>query len=124
MTESGRGLQVHMLDVECFTYLNRALESGLAPIVIFATNRGVTQVPPSNRSDFLFEPIAARTATCGLDVRSIVTLLRHSCQAQNWVPADLPTRMSVDIIYMRRGAFSRWRHSTVTLANHNPDTNL
>eukprot|EP01118_Nematostelium_gracile_P015557 TRINITY_DN6259_c0_g1_i1.p1 TRINITY_DN6259_c0_g1~~TRINITY_DN6259_c0_g1_i1.p1 ORF type:complete len:176 (+),score=40.28 TRINITY_DN6259_c0_g1_i1:1-528(+) len=32
--------QVHMLDIECFTYLNRALESPLAPIVIFATNRG------------------------------------------------------------------------------------
>lgn len=33
--------EVHMLDIECFTYLNRALESTLAPIVIFATNRGV-----------------------------------------------------------------------------------
>ncbi len=28
-----------MLDIECFSYLNRALESSLAPIVIFATNR-------------------------------------------------------------------------------------
>merc|ERR1712065_19152 len=36
--------EVHMLDIECFTYLNRALESTLAPIVIFATNRGITQV--------------------------------------------------------------------------------
>jgi RuvB-like protein 1 (pontin 52) len=33
--------EVHMLDIECFTYLNRALESSLSPIVIFATNRGV-----------------------------------------------------------------------------------
>lgn len=32
--------EVHMLDIECFTYLNRALESTLAPVVIFATNRG------------------------------------------------------------------------------------
>jgi RuvB-like protein 1 (pontin 52) len=29
-----------MLDIECFTFLNRALESVLAPIVILATNRG------------------------------------------------------------------------------------
>jgi len=36
--------EVHMLDIECFTYLNRALESTLAPIVIFATNRGVCTV--------------------------------------------------------------------------------
>ena len=33
-----------MLDIECFTYLNRALESSLAPIVIFATNRGVCAI--------------------------------------------------------------------------------
>jgi len=33
-----------MLDIECFTFLNRALESALAPIVILATNRGVCTV--------------------------------------------------------------------------------
>ena len=33
-----------MLDIECFTYLNRALESTLAPLVIFATNRGMCTV--------------------------------------------------------------------------------
>ena len=33
-----------MLDIECFTYLNRALESSLAPIVIFATNRGICTI--------------------------------------------------------------------------------
>ena len=32
--------EVHMLDIECFTYLHRALERIIAPIVIFATNRG------------------------------------------------------------------------------------
>ena len=37
-------LQVHMLDMECFSYLNRALESSLSPIVIFATNRGICNV--------------------------------------------------------------------------------
>ncbi|KNC49325.1 RuvB-like 1 [Thecamonas trahens ATCC 50062] len=40
--------EVHMLDIECFTFLNRALESTLAPIVIFATNRGVTPVRGTN----------------------------------------------------------------------------
>lgn len=29
-----------MLDIECFTYLNRLLEDRMAPTVIFATNRG------------------------------------------------------------------------------------
>ncbi|KAH6828002.1 P-loop containing nucleoside triphosphate hydrolases superfamily protein [Perilla frutescens var. hirtella] len=36
--------EVHMLDMECFSYLNRALESSLSPIVIFATNRGICSV--------------------------------------------------------------------------------
>ncbi|KAJ3022129.1 RuvB-like protein 1 [Thoreauomyces humboldtii] len=36
--------EVHMLDIECFTYLNRALESSLSPIVIFATNRGMCAI--------------------------------------------------------------------------------
>ena len=36
--------EVHMLDAECFAYLNRALESQLSPIVVFATNRGMTTV--------------------------------------------------------------------------------
>lgn len=36
--------EVHMLDIECFTYLNKALESPLAPIVIFATNRGMCNI--------------------------------------------------------------------------------
>jgi TIP49 P-loop domain len=43
-------LQVHMLDIECFSYLNRALESSLAPIVIFATNRGICNVRYSSYS--------------------------------------------------------------------------
>lgn len=33
-----------MLDIECFTYLHRALESPISPIVVFATNRGMTTV--------------------------------------------------------------------------------
>lgn len=33
-----------MLDIESYTFLNRALESTLAPIVILATNRGYSQI--------------------------------------------------------------------------------
>merc|ERR1719353_629899 len=42
--------EVHMLDIECFTYLNRALESSLAPIVVFATNRGVCSIRGTDMS--------------------------------------------------------------------------
>lgn len=37
-------IQVHMLDIECFTYLNRALESRISPIVILASNRGMCTI--------------------------------------------------------------------------------
>lgn len=36
--------EVHMLDIECFTYLNRALESKISPIVILASNRGICTI--------------------------------------------------------------------------------
>lgn len=36
--------EVHMLDIECFSFLNRALESSVSPIVVLATNRGVCTV--------------------------------------------------------------------------------
>jgi RuvB-like protein 2 len=40
--------EVHMLDIECFSYLNRALENENAPIIILATNRGITTIRGTN----------------------------------------------------------------------------
>merc|ERR1712054_357405 len=36
--------EVHMLDIECFSFLNRALESDMAPVLVMATNRGITTI--------------------------------------------------------------------------------
>ncbi len=36
--------EVHMLDIECFSFLNRALEGELAPLVVMASNRGITRI--------------------------------------------------------------------------------
>lgn len=36
--------EVNMLDIEIFTYLNRALESDIAPVVVLASNRGLIPV--------------------------------------------------------------------------------
>ena len=33
-----------MLDIECFSFLNRALENDLAPLVIMASNRGMARI--------------------------------------------------------------------------------
>lgn len=33
-----------MLDIECFSFLNRALENELSPLVIMASNRGMARI--------------------------------------------------------------------------------
>ena len=40
--------EVHMLDIECFSWLNRALESDMAPVLIIATNRGIAKIRGTN----------------------------------------------------------------------------
>jgi len=40
--------EVHMLDIECFSFLNRALENEMAPVVVMATNRGFTRIRGTN----------------------------------------------------------------------------
>lgn len=40
--------EVHMLDIECFSWLNRALETDLAPVLIIATNRGIAKIRGTN----------------------------------------------------------------------------
>lgn len=47
--------EVHMLDIECFSFLNRALESETAPIVIMATNRGITKIRGTNYKRYSFD---------------------------------------------------------------------
>ncbi|KAL8746116.1 MAG: hypothetical protein Q9190_001840 [Brigantiaea leucoxantha] len=75
--------QVHMLDIECFTYLNRALESSLSPIVILASNRGKCTIrgtedivaahgiPPDLLARILIVPTRAYNAD---EVKTIVRL--------------------------------------------------
>ncbi|KAJ1503067.1 RuvB-like protein 1 [Coelomomyces lativittatus] len=76
--------EVHMLDIECFTYLNRALESTLSPIVIFATNRGICTVrgtddvtsPHGIPLDLLDRLMIIRTQPCTLDEMMIIISIR------------------------------------------------
>jgi RuvB-like protein 2 len=41
--------EVHMLDIECFSFLNRALENEMSPILVVATNQW-TERPSGARS--------------------------------------------------------------------------
>jgi len=40
--------EIHMLDLESFTYLHRAMEQDIAPICVFASNRGCTTIRGSD----------------------------------------------------------------------------
>merc|ERR1712216_302092 len=67
--------EVHMLDIECFTFLNRALESLLSPIIVFATNRGICTIrgteivsPHGMPVDVLVQVLAIRAQTEGLQI--------------------------------------------------------
>ncbi len=75
--------EVHMLDIECFAYLNRALESNLAPIVIFATNRGMTEVrgtdtlaPHGIPTDFLDRCMIVRTVPYSMEEMALIIQIR------------------------------------------------
>ena len=46
-----------MLDIECFSFLNRALESDTAPILVVATNRGITRIRGNFLELVLHEPV-------------------------------------------------------------------
>lgn len=79
--------EVHMLDIECFTYLNRALESTLAPIVIFATNRGVCTIRGTDISsphgvplDLLDRMLIVRTMP--YSVEEMVEILKIRAEAE------------------------------------------
>ncbi|ESQ45758.1 hypothetical protein EUTSA_v10010952mg [Eutrema salsugineum] len=49
--------EVHMLDFECFSFLNRALENDMSPILVVATNRGVTTIRGTNQRSAHVIPI-------------------------------------------------------------------
>lgn len=78
--------EVHMLDIECFTFLNRALESTLAPVVIFATNRGISTIrgtdiasPHGLPVDLLDRLVIIRTLLYSeAEVREIIAIRSHA----------------------------------------------
>ncbi len=73
-----------MLDIECFTYLNRALESAISPIVVFATNRGMCtirgtediQSPHGIPVDLLDRVLIIRTIPYTLEEIGVIVSIR------------------------------------------------
>jgi len=80
-----------MLDIECFTYLNRALESAISPIVIFASNRGICtirgtddiQAPHGIPTDLLDRLLIIRTLPYTFAEIRLIVRLRAKTEGLN-----------------------------------------
>ncbi|CUM66076.1 uncharacterized protein PRCAT00003730001 [Priceomyces carsonii] len=74
--------EVHMLDIECFSFINSALEDDFAPIVIMATNRGISKTrgtsyksPHGLPVDLLDRSIIIHTSSYNADeIRTILSI--------------------------------------------------
>lgn len=74
--------EVHMLDIECFSFINRALEDEFSPVVIMATNRGISRTrgtsyesPHGLPLDLLDRSIIIHTSNYSADeIRTILVI--------------------------------------------------
>ncbi|EJD51955.1 DNA helicase [Auricularia subglabra TFB-10046 SS5] len=80
--------EVHMLDIECFSFLNRALENELAPLVVMASNRGMARVrgtqvrsPHGLPVDLLDRVLIVTTAPYGAE--DVEQIIRIRCQEED-----------------------------------------
>ena len=79
-----------MLDIECFSLINRALEDDFAPIVIMATNRGISKTRGTNYKsphglpmDLLDRSIIIHTAPYNADEIRTILLIRATEEESN-----------------------------------------
>ncbi|KAK6038297.1 TIP49 protein [Cooperia oncophora] len=88
--------EVHMLDLECFTYLHRALESTISPVVIFATNRGVCKIRGSEETsphgmprDLLDRVLIVPTIEYSVEELKKIISIRAAAEHVNMSPSCL-----------------------------------
>ena len=97
--------EVHMLDMECFSFLNRALESDMAPVLVIATNRGISKIrgteyksPHGIPLDLLDRLMIVSTVP--YEQEEIRTILKVRCEEEDVEMADdaleLLTRIGVE----------------------------
>ncbi|KAM0937726.1 putative DNA helicase [Dioscorea sansibarensis] len=98
--------EAHMLDIECFSFLNRALETEMAPILIIATNQGISNIRGTNYrsphgipADFLDRLLIICTHPYTED--EILQILDIRCEEEDVKMSmgakDLLTKISVEV---------------------------
>jgi len=77
-----------MLDIECFSFLNRALEHEMSPVIIMATNRGITRIRGTNYQsphgipiDLLDRMIIIKTSP--YDEKELKQILKIRCEEED-----------------------------------------
>lgn len=85
--------EVHMLDIECFSFLNRAMESDLAPVLIMATNRGITRIRGTNYQSAHGLPIdlldrLVIISTSPYEEKEIKQILKIRCEEEDVEMSD------------------------------------
>ncbi|KAJ2396754.1 RuvB ATP-dependent DNA helicase pontin [Coemansia sp. RSA 2603] len=97
--------EVHMLDIECFTYLNRALESDISPIVVLASNRGMCTIrgtedmraPHGIPRDLLDRMLIVRTSPYTKSEIQIILDIRAKTEGLNLAPDALDYAAEVGV---------------------------
>lgn len=85
--------EVHMLDIECFSFLNRALENEMAPILVMATNRGITRIRGTNYNSPHGVPIDLLDRTVIISTRPYIEsetkqILKIRCEEEDCEMAE------------------------------------
>lgn len=101
--------EVHMLDIECFTYLNHALESSISPIVILATNRGTCLI---RGTDDIVSPHGIP-----VDLLDRLLIVRTTPYSEQEILAILQSRAKIEDILVTDPAFA-------SLAQHGVQASL
>ncbi|TKR72834.1 hypothetical protein L596_020228 [Steinernema carpocapsae] len=94
--------EVHMMDIECYTYLHRALEQPFSPIVILATNRGCCKIrgtditaPHGIPADLLDRVLIVSTTSYSEEEIKKIAKIRADAEGVNIQPAALDHLASV-----------------------------
>lgn len=82
--------EVHMLDIECFTYLHRALESPISPIVVSLMSKTIAKI-----IDFNFKVFATNRGVTTVRGTESVIGARDGIRSPHGMPVDLLDRLMI-----------------------------
>ncbi|KAL7675615.1 hypothetical protein ACOME3_001881 [Neoechinorhynchus agilis] len=124
--------EVHMLDVECFSFLNRALESDMAPVVIMASNRGHAKIrgtdytsPHGVPLDLLDRCLVIQTKPYSLEEMRLIIKIRadeedvnaddNAIECLSRIAAETSLRYSIQLIQLAAVVASRKTNGVKTV---------